>query len=76
MRIEDEFIVPPECGGQIVERAYKMAEGYVYKRETDRSLPKAEQVKCFRSHPLANDRGDYWNGSPANKRWKQVKCQL
>lgn len=68
---ELDFITPPECGGQLVEVSYAadFEAGYVYRRKRDRSVG---ETTIHRSRILVDDECDYWNGRPANKRWKRI----
>lgn len=61
--------IPPVCQGQIVEVAYGLHLGTVYRRVTDRS---DSSVEYARSRALADDEGDYWNREPGNRRWAAI----
>ena len=43
---EDCYIVPPECGGQIVERAYCLGDGKGYRRITDHADGTVDYAWC------------------------------
>lgn len=65
-----KFHTPPENQGQIVDVAYVLIDGEIVIRKThDRSNGKTEYAE---SAVLASDEGDYWNGAPANKRWRKL----
>jgi hypothetical protein len=67
-----KFHVPPRCQGQMVEIAYAATEdGHVVKARTDRSEP-GEGSTYVISAMLKDDDGDYWNGEPHNKRWRDL----
>ena len=68
-----KFITPPECGGQIVTHSYATClwhgVGYVIEEAFDAS----DRTYTYRmSKLLANDRGEYWNGAPRNRRWRRI----
>ena len=64
-----EFHVPPANGGQIVEVAYAMEDGMVFQCIYDASC---RSVRFLVSKALVRDQGDYWNGAPANRRWRTL----
>jgi hypothetical protein len=65
-----EFIVPPRNQGQIVEVSYAgTLDGYVIRQ----IYGQCDQKKSFAiSRALVDDDGEYWNGSPKNKRWRKM----
>lgn len=64
------FHTPPKNQGQIVEVSYALIDGGIVIRKThDRSNGKTEYAE---SAVLTSDEGDYWNVSPANKRWRKL----
>lgn len=67
------FHIPPEYQGQIVERAYALFDGCVYRRTTDRSDKSVTYEVTYASD---DDQGDYWNGAPAISRddWDDITC--
>ena len=63
--------VAPEDQGQIVECSYGHHNGYVYRRTWDRS----DNSERFDASPmLVDDDGEYWNGPPANRRWRRISA--
>ena len=66
---EINWITPPENQGQIVIVSYAGADGTVYRQTFDQSDRTAEY---HASRALVDDEGDYWNGAPANRRWRKV----
>ena len=64
------FHVPPECAGQIVEISYCRTPEQIFKRVCDRGSPTSPQY--YVSTPLVSDEGDYWNGAPENRRWREI----
>lgn len=64
------FHTPPEKQGQIVEVSYVLIDGEIVLRRTiDRSNGITEYAE---SSVLDSDNGEYWNGAPANKRWRKL----
>lgn len=64
-----KFITPPENQGQIVEVSYAAVGNEVIRRTHDQSDKSTEYAA---SKALNGDEGDYWNGAPANKRWRTI----
>jgi hypothetical protein len=64
-----QWITPPECGGQIIDVSYAADGNRVLMHVHDRS---DGSHAYYSSKRLADDEGDYWNGSPANRRWKRI----
>ena len=63
------FHTPPRNQGQIVDVSYTQIDGIIIRRIHDRS----DRSTAYATSPArADDEGDYWNGAPPNKRWKQV----
>jgi hypothetical protein len=69
---EIQFHVPPRNQGQIVEVAYAAVDDHVIQRVYDAS---DRTTEFYVSKMLVDDQGDYWNGEPANKRWRRIKGQ-
>jgi hypothetical protein len=63
------WYVSPKNQGQIVEYAYAVCDAWVYRRITDRS---DGSVTYAQSRALSDDRCDYWQSAPKNKRWRAV----
>jgi hypothetical protein len=64
-----QFHLPPVNAGQIVLVSYAAANGWVIERTYDQS----DRSTGYRiSKALADDEGDYWNGEPANRRWRKL----
>jgi hypothetical protein len=68
------FHVAPINQGQIVEIAYAACCGDVVRRITDQSIGigRPGRVKYAVSKMRANDEGDYWQTTPANRRWREI----
>lgn len=70
--VSEKFIVPPDCGGQIVEVsfAYDPTTERVWRRHHDQNNGEIwyYSAKCPKSYEC-----DFWNGSPPIKRWKKEK---
>lgn len=61
------FHVPPRNGGQIVEVSYAAHCGVVIRKTHDRG----DRTTVYHVSPMMRgDAGDYWNGSPRNRRWR------
>lgn len=54
------YHVPPECQGQIMERAYAMHDGMMYRRSTDRS----DRSVRYEARELLDADPDPWNREP------------
>ena len=68
------FHVTPRNQGQIVEVAYAACYGDVVRRITDQSIGtgRSGRVKYAVSKMRADDEGDYWQATPANRRWRKI----
>jgi hypothetical protein len=68
----NEFIVPPECGGQIVtvSYAYDIKTNRIWRRHHDVS---DGEVWYYSAICPDSYECDFWNGSPPIKRWKKEK---
>lgn len=64
-----KMYVAPVDQGQMVEVSYGQWDGTVYRCCHDRS---DHEVTWWASRALRDDEGEYWNGPPKNKRWRQV----
>ena len=54
------YHVPPECQGQIMEHAYAMADGMLYRRVTDRS----DRSVRYEARELLDADPEPWNREP------------
>ena len=71
-----EFIVPPECGGQIVEVSYSSDDRGVYRRTHDKSDGETS-VQFAPWSSLPDDLAcEPWNHAPAVPRdaWQRVSA--
>lgn len=68
------FHVSPRNQGQIVEVAYAACYGDVVRRITDQSIGTGRpgRVEYAVSKMRADDEGDYWQATPANRRWRKI----
>ena len=68
------FHVSPRNQGQIVEVAYAACYGDVVRRIIDQSIGTGRpgRVEYAVSKMRATDEGDYWQQTPANRRWRKI----
>ena len=63
------FHTPPRNQGQIVEVSYALVGSTVIRRTYDQS---DRSIEFARSKSLISDEGDYWQTTPANRRWRKI----
>lgn len=66
------FHVPPANQGQMIIISYAAAYPYVLRHQHDRS----DNSHSYEiSRVVSNDEGDYWNGEPPNRRWREMTAE-
>lgn len=74
MTAELTFYIPPNCQGQIVERAYAAdwENGRILMRVRNRAQRPGQDEKIFARPVYPGEVFDPWNKEPRDGKWKQV----